>query len=57
MNVQELVGRSVWVKNGEFTSVPGEIKGVADPVVLDDSQSSINQTTFSIELASEKSVK
>jgi hypothetical protein len=50
MNVEELAGRAVWIKDGEFRSVPGEIKGVSDPP--DDSQSSIDQTTFSIELAS-----
>jgi hypothetical protein len=52
MDVQELVGRPVWIKNGEFKSVPGEIKSVSDGVVTDDSQSSIAQITFSIETAS-----
>jgi hypothetical protein len=52
MDVQELVGRTVWIKNGEFRSVPGEIKSVSDAVVMDDSESNIAQTTFSIETAS-----
>lgn len=52
MYVQELIGRKVWIKSGDFRSVPGQIESVSNAVVLDDGQSSVAQSTFLIEMTS-----
>jgi hypothetical protein len=52
MDIQELVGRTVWMKCGEFKSIPGQIKSVAAAVRQDDNQLCIEQSIFNIEMTS-----
>ena len=52
MKVEELIGRTVWVKSDQFRSVPGKIQSVSIAVNLDDIKLSASQSTFRIEMLS-----
>ena len=52
MKVQELVGSRVWLKPPDRPETTGHIMGITKPVDLRNIESSINASTFTIELAS-----
>jgi hypothetical protein len=52
MNVEELIGRKVWIKSDQFRSVPGKIESISNTVDLEDIKSSVSQSTFRIEMLS-----
>ena len=52
MKVEELIGSKVWIKSGQFRSVPGKVESISNAVNLDDIKSSVSQSTFRIEMHS-----
>jgi hypothetical protein len=52
MKVEELRGRKVWVKRGQFRVVPGVIVNILRWVNLDDVNASMNASTFVVHMAS-----
>jgi hypothetical protein len=52
MKVEELIGSKVWIKSDQFRSVPGEIKSMSNAVNLEDLESSVSQSTFTVETLS-----
>jgi hypothetical protein len=44
MKVEELIGRTVWIKSDQFRSVPGKIQSVSIAVNLDDIKLSASQS-------------
>jgi hypothetical protein len=57
MKVEELIGRTVWVKSDQFRSVPGKIQSVSIAVNLDDIKLSASQSTFRIEMPSRQVIE
>ena len=52
MKVEELIGSKVWIKSGQFRSVPGTIVSTSHVVNLEDIKASVSQSTFRIEMPS-----